>query len=209
MRYQEIVGRLILAAADAGLMMYDTRDEIELNDMSRSFQALCVPHDWEPPFEIRAQLKFFQGCEQTAYSLYGTEGLCALYHGDEVECTHYELNPEPVLELDIEYHLPEQAVAGLDDTAAIQRLGERVREAHRECVDHENLVTVQFDLIFFGDQPRVRFAKASHYWLIEGEGLEDGEELSFIFTEICDEVHDFLLRLADLFPEPEEQEVED
>jgi len=33
MRYQEIVGKLILAATDAGLMMYDTRDEIELNDI--------------------------------------------------------------------------------------------------------------------------------------------------------------------------------
>jgi hypothetical protein len=205
MRYQDVAGILILAADGAGLVTYGAQDQLELHQMSRSFRVLCVPYNWEPPFDIRAQLRFHWSCEQAAYSLYGTEGLCALYHGLDEECTHYEFDAEPMIELEIEYHLPDHAVVALDSTADMKYFGQRVREAHRECVEHENLVAVRFKSVFYQDRLRVSSAVASHFWVIEGEDLEDEGNLVSILTSICDEVHDFLLRLAGLFAEPGEE----
>ncbi|MFQ5856134.1 MAG: hypothetical protein ACE5LU_10865, partial [Anaerolineae bacterium] len=202
MRYQDVASRLILAANGAGLTTYLTRDELELEEMSRTFRAHCVLEGWDPPHEIRAEFQFFWPCEQAAHSLYGTEGLCAFYHGEEVACTHYELDPEPMIELQIEYCLPDHAAADLDSTAAMTYFAQRVQEAHRESVEHENLVVVRFRSVFHEDRLRISSAVASHYWLIEGEELEDEDILSSILASVCNEVHDFLLRLADLFPEP-------
>ncbi len=199
MRYQDIAGQLILAADGAGLDTYGAEDRLELHQLNRSFRTLCVPHDWEPPFEIRAQLRFHWSCEHTAYSIYGTEGLCALYHDPDEECTHDEFDAQPMTELEIEYHLPDHAVVALSSAADMEYFGQRVQEAHRECVEHENLVAVRFESVFYRGQLRVSSAVASHHWLIEGEDLEDEGNLISILASICHEVHDFLLRLADLF----------
>jgi hypothetical protein len=203
MRYQDVAGQLILAADGTGLHTYGAEDQLELHEMRRSFRLLCVPHNWEPPFEIRAQLQFHWSCEQAAYSLYGTEGLCALYHDPDEECTHYELEAEPMIELEIEYHLPDHAAVALNGAADMQYFGQRIQEAHRECVEHENLVVVRFESVFYQDRLRVSSAVASHFWLIEGEDLEDEGNLVSILGGICNEVHDFLLHLADLFAESE------
>lgn len=201
MRYQDVAGMLILAADGAGLHTYGAEDQLELHQMRRSFRVLCVPHNWEPPFEIRAQLQFPWSCEQAAYSIYGTEGLCALYHNPDEECTHDQLDAEPMIELAIEYHLPDNAVVALNRAADMKYFGQRVREAHRECVEHENLVVVRFESVLYQDRLRVISAVASHFWLIEGEDLEDEGNLVSILAGICNEVHDFLLRLAGLFAE--------
>jgi len=199
MRYQDIAGQLILAADGVGLDTYGAEDQLELHHLDRSFSVLCVPHDWKPPFEIRAQLQFHWSCEQAAYSIYGTEGLCALYHGSDEECTHHEVGAQPMIELEIEYHLPDHGVTALSSAADMKYFGQRIQEAHRECVEHENLVAVRFESVFYQDQLRVSSAVASHHWLIEGEDLEDEGNLISILASICHEVHDFLLRLADLF----------
>jgi hypothetical protein len=204
-RYQDVVGRLIFAADGAGLGIYGAEDRLELHEMSRSFRVLCVPDSWERPFDIRAQLQFHWSCEQAAYSIYGTQGVCALYHGPDQECTHDELEAEPMIELEIDYHLPDQAVAALTATTDMEYFGQRVREAHRECAEHENLVAVRFESVFYENQLRVSSAVASHYWLIEGEDLEHEEHLAPILADICTEVHDFLLRLAGLFTQPREK----
>jgi hypothetical protein len=202
MRYQDVAGQLIFAADGAGLNTYGIEDQLELHHLDRSFRVLCVPHNWEPPFEIRAQLQFHWSCEQAAYSLYGTDGLCALYHGPDEECTHYELDAEPMIELAIEYHLPDHAVVALNSADDMKYFGQRVQEAHRECIEHENLVVVRFESVLYQDRLRVSSAVASHYWLIEGEDLEDEGNLVSILAGICNEVHDFLPRLAGLFAEP-------
>ena len=201
MQYQDIAGQLILAADGAGLETYGIQDQFELVHMSRTFRTLCVPHNWEPPFEIRVQLQFHWSCEQAAYSIYGTEGLCALYHDSDEECTHNELDAQPMIELEIEYHLPDKAVVALNSTADMKYFGQRIQEAHRECVEHENPVVVRFESVFYQDQLRVSSAVARHFWLIEGEDLEDEGNLVSILAGICNEVHDFLLRLGDLFAE--------
>lgn len=201
MRYQELAGLLVLVAGDAGLITYGAEDQLELNELNRSFRVLCAPQGWEPPFDIRAQLEFYWSCDQAAYSIYGTEGLCALYHDPDEECTHYELDAEPMIELEIEYHLPDHAASALSSVAEMEYFGQRVRETHRECVDHENLVAVRFESVFYEDQLRVSSAIASHYWVIEGEDLENAGVLISILSDICHEVHDFLPRLADLFAE--------
>ena len=205
MRYQDLAGQLILAADGAGLDTYGTEDQLELHQMDRSFRVLCVPYDWEPPFEIRAQLQFHWSCEQAAYSIYGTEGLCALYHDPDEECTHYQLDAQPMIELEIKYHLPDHAVLALNNASDMKYFGQRVREAHRECVEHENLVAVRFESVLYQDRLRVSSAVASHHWLIEGEDLEDEGNLFLILADICNEVHDFLLRLAGLFAESGEE----
>ncbi len=201
MRYQELVDLLVLVAGDAGLITYRAEDKLELNELNRSFRLFCVPKGWESPFDIRAQLEFYWSCEQAAYSIYGTEGLCALYHDPDEECTHYELDAEPMIELEIEYHLPDHAVSALSSAADMKYFGQRIREVHRECVDHENLVAVRFESVFYKDRLRVSSAVASHYWVIEGKDLEDPRALVSILSDICHEVHDVLLRLADLFAE--------
>ena len=203
MRYQEVASRLIIAANGAGLRTYATKEQVELQQLNRSFKTCCVPDVWEPPFDIRAQLQFYWPCEQTAHSVYGTEGVCALYHDPDEECIHYEFGAQTMIELDIEYHLPDRAVTALKTFADMEYFAQRVQEAQRECVDHENLVVVGFDSVFFGDELRISSAFARHHWLIEGEDLEDEGTLISILTGICDEVHDFLLRLADLFAESE------
>jgi hypothetical protein len=205
MRYQDLAGQLILAADGAGLDTYGTEDQLELHQMDRSFRVLCVPYDWEPPFEIRAQSQFHWSCEQAAYSLYGTEGLCALYHDPDEECTHYELDAQPMIELEIKYHLPDHAVLALNSASDMKYFGQRVQEAHRECVEHENLVAVRFESIFYQDRLRVSSAVASHFWVIEGEDLEDEGTLFSILTGVCNEMHDFLLRLDGLFAESAEE----
>ena len=205
MRYHDVAGRLILAIDYADLYAYIIKDQLELNDLKRSFRTLCVLDDWESPFEIRAQFQFYWPCEQTAYSVYGTEGLCALYHDPDEECTHYELDAQPMIELDIEYHLPDRAVVALKSVADMEYFAQRVQEAHRECVDHENLVSVRFESVFYQDELRVSSAFARNYWLIEGKDLEDEGTLISILAGICGEVHDFLLRLADLFAESEKK----
>ena len=201
MRYQDITGKLILAADGAELRTYGAEDQLELHELSHSFRMLCVPYDWLPPFDIRARLRFYWSCEQAAYSIYGTEGLCALYHGPDEECTHYEFDAQSMIELEIEYHLPDRAVSALNSAADIKYFGQRIREAHRECIEHENLVTIHFESVLYQDQLRISSAIASHYWVIEGEELEDEGNLSSNLFGICNEVHDFLLRLADLFAE--------
>ena len=205
MRYEDIAGQLIFAADGADLHTYGVEDQLELHQMNRSFRVLCVPDDWEPPFEIRAQFQFHWSCEQAAYSIYGTEGLCALYHDLDEECTHYELSAQPMIELEIKYHLPDHAVLALNNAADMKYFGQRVREAHRECVEHENLVAVRFQSVFYQDRLYVSSAVASHFWVIEGEDLEDEGTLFSILTGICNEVHNFILRLADLFAESEEE----
>jgi hypothetical protein len=201
MRYQDVAALLVLVAGDAELITYGAEDQLELHEMSRSFQVLCAPQGWEPPFDIRAQLEFYWSCDQTAYSIYGTEGLCALYHDPDEECPHYDLEAEPLIELEIEYHLPDHAASALNSIAEMEYFGQRVLEAHRECVDHENLVAVRFQSVFYEGQLGVSSAVASHYWVIEGEDLEDPGTLVSILSDICHEVHDVLLRLADLFAE--------
>jgi hypothetical protein len=205
MRYQDIAGNLILAADGADLDTYGAEDQLELHQMRRSFRVLCVPHNWEPPFEIRAQLQFHWSCEQAAYSIYGTEGLCALYHDADEWCAHYEFEAQPMIELEIEYHLPDHAVVALNNAADMKYFGQRVQEAHRECVEHENLVAVRFESVLYRDRLRVSSAVASHFWMIEGEDLEDEGNLVSILVGICHEVRDFLLRLADLFAESGEE----
>lgn len=205
MRYQDVAGQLILAADGAGLDTYGSQDQLELHQMKRSFRVLCVPYDWEPPFEIRAQLQFHWSCEQAAYSIYGTEGLCALYHDPYEECTHYDCDAEPMIELAIEYHLPDNVVVALNSATDMKYFGQRVREAHRECVEHENLVAVRFESVVYQDRLRVSSAVASQFWVIEGEDLEDEGILGSILSGICNEVHDFLLRLAGLFAESGEE----
>ena len=205
MRYQEVASRLIIAANGAGLKSYATRDQVELQQLDRSFRTCVVPDVWEPPFDIRAQLEFYWPCEQTAHSIYGPEGVCALYHDPDEECIHYEFDAQTMIELSIEYHLPDHVVRALKTADDMKHFAQRIHEAHRECVDHENLVFVCFESVFYRDNLRISSALAGHHWVIEGEDLEDEGILNSILTGISGEVRGFLLRLADLFAEPEEE----
>ena len=205
MQYQEVASRLIIAANDVGLRTYATKEQVELQQLNRSFETCCVLDDWEPPFDIRAQLRFYWPCEQTAHSVYGTEGVCALYHDPDEECIHYEFGAQTMIELDIEYHLPDRAVTALKTFADMEYFAQRVQEAQREHVDHENLLSICFESVFYQERLRISSACARHHWLIEGNDLEDEEILISILADICDEVYDFLLCLADLFAESEKK----
>jgi hypothetical protein len=193
MRYEHICGLLMWAAEQAGLETYGMEDKLNINNLDRTFRALAVPDGWEPPFDIRAAMHFYWPCEQTAYSTIGTDGLCSLYHGDDEECSHDKA--ELFTELQIEYNLPDAVFRQIDGFAAMEALSQKVQTSFSDCVKHENMVAVQFEIVYYDGKLTVSSAIARHYWTIEGEHLEDYQALGGIFLGICREVHTFLERL--------------
>ncbi len=73
-----------------------------------------------------------------------------------------------MIELEIENHLPDRAASTLNSVAEMEYFGQRVREAHRERVDYENLDAVRFESVFYEDQ----LSLFSAVWLIKaGQAL--------------------------------------
>jgi hypothetical protein len=139
-------------------------------------------------------LSFYWDAVHTAYASYGTEGLCALYHGEEKECPHdVDYLAEPFIELEIEYRLPETLVANLSNTDAQLAFARQVQDSFRRVIkNHDNIPALSIRTTYTGDKQHVGEVYAHHHWTFEADDLENPDNLVAAFVDICEEVRTVL-----------------
>lgn len=199
---EQLIGTLIWSTTEAKLRLYGMSTTLDTTTLERRFSAMCVPSEWQSPFELRAEINFSWPAEYTSLSLYGDEALCALYHDDEEECIHNEEPADVFVELEIEYHLPYGFVHALNSDEGIERVARRIQQAFREVVDHENLVRVEVKATYSNNHLNLMSMKARHHWTLDEE-LHDLPLLSAVLLSISREVRQVLLRFAKEFSFPQ------
>jgi hypothetical protein len=194
LNYNDVANLLRFAGFQAKLIPYLQKETVDVIDLDREFRMHCVPKDWEPPFELRAELSFHWDSIHTAYATYGTEGLCALYHDDTDECPHdVEYPADPFVELEIEYWLPETLVANRPDADAQLALARQVQDAFRQVVKgHDNVPVLSLRTTYTADKQHLSELSAHHFWTFEADELENPDELAAAFVSICEEVRTVL-----------------
>lgn len=201
--YEQVVGTLMWACVQNKLRLYSVANMLDTNTLEREFKACCVPSEWQPPYQMRAEIGFQWPTEYTALSLQGDEALCSLYHDEGEDCEHEPGSAEFFIELEIEYHLPFSLVEQIDSDAGIETVARRIRRVFSDLVDHENIVVVDVDATFTGDELALTRIYARHFWVLDDE-LHGLPQLAAVLLSICDEINRVLLRFAQEFADDKE-----
>lgn len=160
--YEVIRDTLLETAEEVGLDAYLIRNTIETQTLEKNFSCLVVPIENKPPHSIRAELSFAWDATLTSESIYG--GNCSLYHNETIGCIHDELDPEPFIELEIEYQFeikPENKSDG-------NKINQILYKLFSEVMDHANQPTIKWELAINTDKKvLISNISASHYWHID------------------------------------------
>jgi len=183
--YEDVVKGFLKSAKNAGLNVYKIDHKIELTSLDREFICYCVPKENTPPHYIRAEVSFHWDSIMTAESVYG--GNCSLYHDDCTECTHNDLEPNPFIELEIEYKFE------VDVNIVDLINNELHKDVFSKIMQHENIPTIRWQLITDRQgNKRISEIWANHHWLIE---FNNGP---IRFGGICNEICQVLKEIEKL-----------
>ena len=168
---------MLETAKEVGLDAYLLRNNIETRTLEKGFSCLVIPIANKPPHSIRAEISFVWDATLTSESIYG--GDCSLYHDETTNCIHYELDPEPFIELEIEYQFEIEQKNQLDGN----KINQTLHELFLGIMNHRNLPTIKWEVAINGsNEVRISGVSASHYWHIKF--LDEPIEFDEIFEEI-------------------------
>jgi hypothetical protein len=201
--YEQVVGTLMWACMQNRLRLYSVANTLDTNSLEREFKACCVPREWEPPYQMRAEIGFYWPAEYTPLSMDGDDAFCTLYHDDDEPCEHEPGSAEIFTELEIEYHLPYDFVQEVDSDAGIEAVARQIRRSFTDLVDHDNIVAVDVQAAFTADELVLSGIHAHHFWMLDDE-LHNLPQLAAVLLSICDEINRVLLRFAQEFSGREE-----
>lgn len=193
--YEQLIAAWTWACMEAKLRLYSVTNTLDINTLEREFSACCVPMEWDPPYQLRAEISFYWPAEYTTLSLDGDEAFCSLYHDEHEPCDHETGSAQVFIELELEYHLPYDFVHRLDSDAGIEKVAQRIQEAFSAEAEHENVVTVQAVATYADNQLSLTGIQARHVWILEDE-LHGLPQLAGSALEICQEIRRVLLRFA-------------
>lgn len=196
--YEQVVATWMWACTQNDLLLYAISNTLDINTLEREFNACCVPDDWEPPYQLRAEMSFYWPSEYTALSMDGDDAFCSLYHDDTEECDHEPGAAQVYTELEIEYHLPHDYVHRLDSDVGIETVARRIRQVYGDLVDHENILVVDAKATFAGETLILSSILARHFWILEQE-LHDLPRLASAFLDLTAEIRGVLERFATEF----------
>jgi hypothetical protein len=179
--YEELINQINDAAHEAGLKIYNIRNQLETRTLDREFSFCCVPQEYEAPHKTRALIHFGWDNTLTAESFGGN---CALYHGDDIECTHDEIDKEPFIELYIKYQF--EVIA--DFKTMTDEINKELIRIFHVNMEHENVPIIKWELIVRDDgNNMISEISAEHYWHIN---LMEDYDLESVFTEVKDVIRD-------------------
>lgn len=197
--YEQLVATWMWACTQSDLQLYAISNTLDINTLEREFNACCVPDDWDPPYQLRAEMSFYWPSEYTALSMDGDDAFCSLYHDDTEECDHTPGTAQVYTELEIEYHLPHEYVHRLDSDVGIEKVARHIRQVYGDLVDHENILVVDAKATFAGESLNLSSIVARHFWILEQE-LHDLPQLAMTFLDLAGEIRTVLERFAKDFP---------
>jgi len=116
-----------------------------------------------------------------------------------VACSHALVGCayETALTLNVTYSIPVQLTLG-DDLAVLPRLVRSIQDMHRGMIDHKNVVRVDANVQFAGNDIRVNQIKAHQIWTI-GDPIHELDGLEDVLEDACSEVRDLLMTLTGHF----------
>lgn len=191
--YEQLVGTWMWACMQNKLRLYSVSNTLDVSTLEREFSGCVVPQDWDPPYQLRAEVSFYWPSEYTALSAEGDDAFCSLYHDEDEPCAHAPGSASIYTELTVEYHLPYEFVQQVDTDAGIEEVAQRICQIFIDLVEHENIVTVQVQATYADDELSLSDILARHFWIVEDE-LHNLPHLAATFLGICDEINRVLLR---------------
>lgn len=201
--YEQVVAALTWACMEAKLRLYSVTNTLDVTTLEREYSGCCVPIEWEPPYQLRAEISFYWPSEYTALSLDGDEAFCSLYHDEHEPCDHETGSAQVFTELELQYHLPYDFVHRLDSDAGIEQVAQRIQEVFLDEVEHENVVAVQAVATYADNHLSLTGIQARHVRILEDE-LHGLSQLAGSALEICQEIRRVLLRFAREFSSDKE-----
>jgi hypothetical protein len=199
--YENFVSVLLAAIEQTDLNIAYTQELLDTHALGRSLSVTCLPRGVqddrapaEPP--LRAVISFRWSPEFTVFSLRGSlpDGF------DGVMDERILASSAGVgLEVEVTYTLP-VTDDPVSDLTAVPQISRAVHELYTSAVpDSENPVRVEVALSFpQGSAARIAALVLHQSWPI-GDALLDAELLSDIFEELCDEMHEVLETLAEIY----------
>jgi hypothetical protein len=199
--YENFVSVLLAAIEQTDLNIAYTQELMDTHALGRSLSVTCLPRGVqddrapaEPP--LRAVISFRWSPEFTVFSLRG--GLPDGFDGvmdERILASSAGVG----LEVEVTYTLP-VTDDPVSDLAAVPQISRAVHELYASAIpDSENPVRVEVALLFpQGSAARIAGLALHQTWPI-GDALLDAELLSDIFEELCDEIHEVLETLAEIY----------
>jgi len=199
--YETISDALLDSAEQVGLNVWESDETLDPHSLLRTFKLTCLPlgQGTPRPNSTQASISFQWDAAMTSISTLGTEALCERYHADNVACSHALLGCayEATLELEVTYTLPVQLTLN-DDLTTLPRLVRSIQDMHRAMIDHKNVVRVDANVQFVGNEIRVNQLKAHQIWSV-GDPIHELDGLEDVLEDACSEVRDFLMTLTSHF----------
>ncbi|SFH42192.1 hypothetical protein SAMN05660649_05146 [Desulfotomaculum arcticum] len=185
LKYEDIVARLNDSIINANLDPYLIQEKIELRSCNREYINICKTRDAKDG-KIRAEISFEWDSLLTSESVYG--GNCSLYHNETESCLHDELEPEPFIELEINYYFD------MSDIKIIDYIEKALSNVFDSVMEHSNRPLLRWSMLTdLDNNKRVSEIYANHYWHID---LNKDEEIDF--DGICIEIYQVLTALESL-----------
>ena len=199
--YETISDALLDSAEQVGLNVWQSDEAIDPHSLLRTFNLTCLPlgQGTPRPQSIQASISFQWDAAMTAISTLGTEAICERYHADNVACSHALVGCayETALTLNVTYAIPVQLSVG-EDLTLLPRLVRSIQDMHRGMIDHKNVVRVDANVQFSGNDIRVNQLKAHQIWTI-GDPIHELDGLEDVLEDACSEVRDLLMTLTGHF----------
>ncbi|MFS8640586.1 MAG: hypothetical protein LOD90_07210 [Symbiobacteriaceae bacterium] len=174
LRYEDLCDILFDSAERAGLEIRRVEHHVETQTMDRYCLFVCVPQGDEPPHRVRAEISFTWDSVLTAQSVYG--GNCSLYHAEEDDCTHKEIQPDVFVELEIRY------VFDVPSAEQVPQLANTIKQILFEQIDHDNIPEVKFVISVLPDgRVAVHEAYAVYVWEVDCNNEPDVDDM---FAEV-------------------------
>ena len=185
--YEQIRDSLLESASAIGLHAYIISNKIEIQTLEKEFSCLMVPAENDPPYPVRAEVSFGWDAILSSESIYG--GNCSLYHNETTECIHDELDPEPFIELAIEYQFEIKP----ESEAVLNEINQTLFQLFSRIMNHRNLPTIRWEVAINNENEIIiTRVSANHYWHVEF--LDE----PIVFDEIFEEVLEVLKNLESL-----------
>jgi len=189
LKYEDIVARLNDAIINANLDPYYVQEKIELRSCNREYITICKTKEAKDG-KIRAEINFGWDNLLTSESVYG--GNCSLYHDETESCLHDELEPEPFIELEINYYFD------IGDIKIIDHIEKILSNVFDDVIEHNNRPSLKWSMVSDLDNNKgISEIYASYFWEID---LNKDEEIDF--DGICVEIYQ-ILKALELLRQPQ------
>ncbi len=177
--YEDLANLLLDQAEEVGLEPLDVSHLVEWPAGRRTFTMYCVPEDWDPPFDIVAELRFSYEAMDVALSHYGQEELCAMYHDPGVPCPHLGIPPDLTIVLEVKYQFQPP------DVYSVPEVTGELRRLFRQHIPHDNQPEMKFEVSSLPDASlQVHQAYAYYWWELREELFEEEPDFTDVFREI-------------------------